>query len=189
MLGILGRKGVGKDLIADYLILRYKYHKIAFASPLKDGARALFGFSNEQVHGNLKEVIDPRWGIRPRQALQWLGTDIFRKQVRELLPSVQDHFWIISALSITSDKTVISDVRFLNEVRAIREKGGKIIKVIRKSHDYSEHDDSRRITCQTTSDHESEKGIDSIDEYDFLINNEGTIEDLYRKLDWIIEQI
>lgn len=175
MLGILGRKGVGKDLISDYLTTRYGYNKVAFASTLKDATKVLFGFNNDQLYGDQKEVIDPRWGISPRQAFQWLGTDIFRIKVQELIPKIEDKFWIESALSNTTEKIVISDVRFANEVRTIRERGGKVIKVVREG--------------IPRDDHVSEKGIDLITEYDFIINNQGTIEDLYQKIDQIIEQI
>jgi len=64
------------------------------------------------------------------------------------------------------DGLVITDVRFENEAAAIREKGGKIIKM---ESIYAKQDM-----------HESEK-IDV--QYDYLIENKGTKEELYLQID------
>jgi len=177
MLGILGRKGAGKDSIADYLVSRYDYTKRAFAAPLKAAAQVLFGFTDEQVNGNLKET-QTSWGITPRAVLQWLGTEVFRKRIHELIPGMGEDFWVHSTLNREIPKRlVISDVRFLNEVKGIHERKGRIIKVIRPV-----------LGAVQTDPHESEAGIDLIQNYDYLVINDGTLEDLYEKIDQIVRR-
>ena len=58
VVGIGSKKQVGKSTIADYL---YNYHDFAivsFADPLKEACAAIFGFSEEQLYGEEKEIED-----------------------------------------------------------------------------------------------------------------------------------
>lgn len=59
IIGVAGRKYNGKDTVADYLVDKFGYTKIAFVGPLKEVCHVLFSFSHEQLHGSLKETIDP----------------------------------------------------------------------------------------------------------------------------------
>ena len=163
MLGILGRKGSGKDLIADYISLHHNYQKISFAMPLKHGAQHLFGLTHSQVNENFKDVIDIRYNKTPRELLQWLGTDVFRKQL-------QDDFWIKRAMHDINLPVVISDVRFQNEVDEIRRRNGIIIKVVRPGIPLDE----------------KENNIDVVRNVDFILLNNSSVESLYRRLDIIM---
>lgn len=184
LLGILGRKGAGKDLVSDYIVKRYNYKKLALATPIKNVCRILFNFSEEQLYGNLKETIDPAWGTSPRIVMQYLGTDILRKDVQKIMPDIKDNFWIKSIMvkcdkekqNDPTVKIVISDVRFLNEAQEVRKAKGKIIKLIRP-------------TINNNDAHESEKNIDTIEEYDYLIINDGTKEELFEKINAIIAKL
>ena len=62
IIGISGKKRSGKDTISDYLIQEYKFIKYGFADPIKDIAKIIFGFTEEQLYGNEKDIIDLRWG-------------------------------------------------------------------------------------------------------------------------------
>ena len=95
LIGVLGRKGSGKDTVSDYIVNKYNFEKMIIADPLKIACKELFNFTDEQLYGNLKETVDPQWGLSPRQAFQWLGTDIFRNEVNELNPDIGNNFWII----------------------------------------------------------------------------------------------
>ena len=182
LFGILGRKGAGKDTVADYMIQKYNFQKTAFAQPLKDACRVLFNFNEEQLFGNLKETIDPNWGTSPRTVLQWLGTDVIRNNVREIIPEIGDNFWV-NLMSIKYKQmvscndccnVVVSDVRFKNEVEEIHKLGGMVIKIIRP-------------TINNIDMHESEKNIDILCG-DYEIINDGTLEELYNKINNIIEK-
>jgi hypothetical protein len=74
-IGLLGRSNSGKDTLADYLVKEKQYVKYSFANPVKEIAKIMFNLSAEQLNGNLKEVIDDRWGISPRVMFQRIGTN------------------------------------------------------------------------------------------------------------------
>lgn len=178
MLGILGKKGVGKDLISDYVVKNYGYTKTSFAYPLKEACKLLFGFTEDQVNGDLKEVIDPAWGLTPRTVLQYVGTEMFRKNIQNLLPNIEDNFWVNSlinrVLKMENKNIVISDVRFQNEAEIIQKNNGLVIKLVRPG-------------IFNKDEHASEKAQESIENYDYLLVNDGTIKELYDKVDTIMD--
>lgn len=88
LIGLVAPKQSGKDTIADYLCMKYSFKKYNFADPLKEGIGKIFGFTNEQLYGDDKEVIDPFWGVSPREVLQKVGTELFQYE----LPRVMDEF-------------------------------------------------------------------------------------------------
>lgn len=171
IIGITGRAGAGKNTAAEALC---EYEEVAFVKPLKDAVKILFNFTDEQLHDTkLKEVIDPRWGKSPRQILQWLGTDCLRSEINE-------HFFLLHMENkiqhLKSDNVVITDVRFDNEAKFIKERGGKIVKITRGE----EKEDKEA--------HSSEKGVS--DEFiDEIIANDGTIEELFKKMVFFEEQV
>jgi len=139
IIGILGIAGSGKDTIADYLVENYNYKKDSFAASLKDATAVMFNWDREMLEGSTpesreeREIIDPYWSEKlgmpwsPRYALQYLGTNVLRKQF-------YDGIWLSSLehrLLTAKHDTVISDVRFPNEVKLIKESGGILIHVKR----------------------------------------------------------
>ena len=136
IIGICGLIGAGKDTAADYLVGFHGFRRDSFASTLKDAVSAVFGWDRELIEGRTpearawREQVDPWWAERlgmpnltPRWILQYWGTDVIRNHFH-------DDIWIAaleSRLARRTDHTVISDVRFPNEVKAIKAQGGKII--------------------------------------------------------------
>jgi dephospho-CoA kinase len=183
IIGVLGRKGSGKDTISDHIIKKYNYEKMQFAEPLKSICKTLFNFSDEQVYGDLKETIDPAWGVTPRHVLQYIGTNMFRNHIKELFPEIGNNFWVnlikIKYLkkceSSNNVKVIVSDVRFQNEIDIIHQLNGKVIKLTRPS-------------LTNNDEHESEKNIDNLNG-DFTIINDGSLEELYSKVNKIINTI
>lgn len=183
LIGLLGKARSGKDTSADYLIKHHKYTKTSFANPLKNACTAVFGFTDEQLYGDLKETVDKRWGISPRQAMQFVGTDLFRKQFGQIAPHIGEDVWIRSFMinynnnnNIHNNNTIIADVRFQNEIDAVKELGGIVIKITR--------DDAEKMTKH--GDHESEFNQDSLTGYDLEIKNNGTLDDLYKQLEKVV---
>ena len=173
IIGITGRKFNGKDTLGNYLVNNYNYMKLSYAEPIKEISRILFGFNDEQLYGGLKEIIDENWNTSPRTIMQFLGTEIFRKQMNQVIPDIGENFWIkcleVKMLNILkenpSQKFVICDVRFPNELEAIKKLGGIVIRVKR---DLNTNNDT----------HESEKYIENLDvNYEF--SNNGTVQQLY----------
>jgi len=180
LIGFLAISRSGKDTCADHLVQNYGYTKMSFAEPLKKMCAIAFGFNQEQLHGDLKEVVDESWGITPRLALQYLGTDVFRKDITKIVPNIGDNFWIncfkvnyfIELQKNPDFKCVISDVRFQNEVDLIKTLGGVVIKLERPT-----------LDPNRVYNHESERGISLIKNYNYLLVNDKTKEELYEKLD------
>ena len=177
IIGLSGSAGAGKDTVADFLVQKYDFKKISFATPLKDGVSSLFAFSPKQMENRiLKEQVDKRWGISPRFAMQLIGTEVFRKYFG-------DDFWLKHARSTVSKSAivnpnqsiVISDCRFDNEAEFIHQLKGKVWRIDRKQ------------TCleQTTSSHSSEKGIRK-NLVNCFIANEGSIHELKSDVDSLL---
>jgi hypothetical protein len=129
IIGLSGLAGSGKDAVADELVKHCGFFKLALADAMKEACQRWFGWSDEQLWGpsHLRNQPDPNWGgLTPRHALQTLGTEWGR--------NLHPDLWIEQVLRITRgsrDRFVIPDVRFANEVAAIRAEGGKVIRIDR----------------------------------------------------------
>lgn len=185
LIGLLGRKRAGKDTLADILTSKYGFHQLVLADPLKEACRALFDFNDEQLYGDLKETVDTDWGITPRKAFQYVGTDMIRHKFHELIPDIQDNFWIkrlfvrykkLQKIHGENVDVVVSDLRFQNEVDEIYKYGGIVIKI-------------ERADNINNDDHVSEILIDKIDSYDYLINNDSSLDGYILKAEQVINNI
>lgn len=135
IIAITGAKRCGKDTLANYIAYRHQYTRIAFADPLKEAVSALFDFSSAQTgDGNAKDVIDARWGITPRKALQFFGTEVLQYKMQELLPNIERKFLaysLVERIKKNEDFYVISDMRFVHEYEEINKLGACIIRIDR----------------------------------------------------------
>lgn len=190
LIGLVGPAGAGKDTIADHLVTKHHFVKMANADLLKRMARLAFDFTEEQLWGpsELRNAPDKRYPrehgpwtkddrcavcgcpgelsdheegeqcyLTPRFALQSLGTEWGRMcfeniWVGRLLGIAQALLsgWAsprgrlyptysaktgledFSPTLIRPAGVVIPDVRFLNEVDAIRTAaGGKVSRIVR----------------------------------------------------------
>lgn len=140
VIAITGQKRAGKDSLAKILMLKNKsFVKYAFADPVRDAAKAFFGWNDYMFDDEHKEVIDPYWGISPRQALQFIGTEVgregFAKQFPEFAAVTGSNIWINRAKKFIEElpkgkNAVISDMRFLNELYSVVDLPEKDYKVI-----------------------------------------------------------
>jgi len=173
LIGLVGRKFSGKDTLGLYLIKKYSFTRLAFADSLKNACKIIFGFSDSQINGDLKETIDPFWGHTPREILQKVGTDLFRNKLSDLCKNISSDIWIKNIErqleSIDTTNIVITDVRFPNEVDFIKKHGGITIKITRPNliHNF---------------EHSSENQIDEM-VCDYEIINDSTILNLYTKFE------
>jgi len=187
IIGLTGKKGSGKDTLANYLIKKYNYTRLAFADPLKDSCKIIFGLTNEQVHGNKKEEIDPYWNITPRKILQFVGTELYREKIGELLPNVGKNIWVNvidrKLQENLENKYVITDIRFQNELDLVKKYNGKIIKINREKNQKQEYIRSANAVQQEHvpveyDQHVSENYIDDL-KSDYIIYNNSSIPELY----------
>lgn len=136
LVGLVGYARCGKDTFAAAL----GYRRLAFADPLKALAVYLNPLTSDSGGGLLpleslveqvgwdkaKEMaVNEPWGTRP--LLQRLGVG-----VREILGA---DTWVEAAFAKfdPTQPTVFTDVRFPNEVAAIRDRGGVIVRLTRQS--------------------------------------------------------
>jgi hypothetical protein len=169
LIGIAGPARVGKDTVAQYVCSNMMYLHYWFAKPLKESARHMFGLSDAQLYGDLKEVKDKRWKKSPRKILQLLGTEVARDMFHKNL-------WIMRAeqafIHCNRRGMVISDVRYENEAAWIRKMGGVIVHV-------------KRPNAPKVRKHVSEAGI-KLRSNDIVLNNVGTIQQLQKEIGiWI----
>ena len=98
IIAICGAKRCGKDVLAEHIIKKYNYTRLSFADPLKVAVKGLFNFDDDQVGIGVdtgtdkKDIIDERWGITPRAALQFFGTEMMQEKIQGLLPGFKGSF-------------------------------------------------------------------------------------------------
>lgn len=171
LIGLHGLARTGKDTAASYLASDFALYSYAFADPLKAAIAQLFSLSQEHIEGGLKEALLPGIGKSPRQLMQLLGTEWGRNQVHPelwLLLAEQNIGYQLDIDQRHYNGVVIRDVRFENEAAWIRRQGGHVAHILRPD-------------AESVSSHSSESGI-AIQDNDFVIHNEGTVEDLHRQL-------
>lgn len=117
LVGIAGQIAAGKDELSNYLVakLGLDWHRVAFATGLKTVMADAFGVSLAFMEEwKRKDEIPTDYLMTVRESLQLIG-EFFRK----IKPTV----WIDLALKGNSSK-IISDVRYINEAKAIKKRGG-----------------------------------------------------------------
>lgn len=203
IIAISGKKGVGKDTIGK-LIQEMQPEKSwqikKYAGKLKEVAGLILGvdpikFEDEDFKNC---VLGPEWNyISPyfnqfgvkmgeaehemtvRQFLQKLGTEGGR--------AVHPEIWINSLYAdykcIPADRApngwdcpnwLITDCRFPNELEAVRRKGGFAIRI--------ERDDMLRLGKEDVDKHPSETALDNVSDWDAVIYNNGTQEELIKQV-------
>jgi hypothetical protein len=83
LIGLTGKARSGKDTVAGYLNNKHMFSHYWFSKPMKDACRTIFGWDDRHLYGDLKEVVDPVYGISPRVALQTLGTERGRNCINQ----------------------------------------------------------------------------------------------------------
>ena len=183
---ISGHAQSGKNTLGDIMKAKFKenYFTMAYANDLKRKLQKDFDLSWEQLHGELKEVPDTRYVKNvvdgkvthwtPREIMQFMGTDVYR--------AIDDDFWIKQLFKYIDrnylENVIITDGRFPSEIAAVTSRGGIHIRVERV------HD--KKVHGKT---HVSETALDDSDTADFVVNNNGTKEDLAIVAEKIIKEI
>ena len=211
IIGICGFIGSGKDTAANYFVAQHGFKRDSFAGALKDAVATVFGWDRELLEGltpearTWREQVDPWWAKRlnmpkltPRWVLQYWGTDVCRR-------AFHDDIWIAALenrLRHRNGHTVISDVRFPNEIQAIRNAGGVIIWIKRgplpewyscaltenTTHENEQWllEDAHQLMPQRYPQiHQSEWAwVGSV--FNHEIENNGTVEELYSSLSSLV---
>lgn len=120
-----------------------------------------YGIPLEEIDFDILPIKEV--SITVRQFLQWFGTNACRN-------NIHSNIWVNALMNKykPTDKWIITDVRFPNEIKAIKEKNGIIIRVIRPN----------QVKIDT---HISETALEEI-QFSNIIINDGTLADLNLKV-------
>ena len=207
LISVTGFIGSGKDTVANYLTTFHGFKKESWAGSLKDAVASVFGWDRQLLEGTTKysrewrEEVDPWWSERldiphltPRWILQQWGTDVARKHFHT-------DIWVASIenkLRQSKDDIVITDSRFPNELETIKKLGGTTIRVNRgpKPDWYSDalaaNAGPKHISWALSTDRLHKLGIHPSEyssvglKFDYEIENDGTIDDLHKKITEIL---
>jgi len=209
IIGVCGFIGSGKDTIADYLTNFHGFRRESFANSLKDAVSMVFGWDRTMLEGRTKqardwrEQVDPWWAERlnmphltPRWVLQHWGTEVCRN-------GFHDDMWIASLenkLRNSKDDIVISDCRFPNEIKSIKDAGGIVIRVKRGPEPewYRDAADMNAgehcMNWMLAKNRMQKLGIHASEtawvgtKFDYVLDNNETIDDLYNQIKSVINQ-
>lgn len=144
----------------------------------------------------------------PRELMQLIGTDLFRdkllnniwvnalfadyiairkKDGYQRIVKNKDGAPIDFQYEVEYPNWIITDMRFPNELQTIKERNGIVIRINRNSYP-TERDDIKLTQRAETflsgnfPEHESETALDNYTDWDYILSNNGTIEDLIEEV-------
>lgn len=179
---LAGKKRVGKSTSAQYIQkvvwaannknnIRFPYI-IGYADPLRNFISGL-GFPNTYITGPLKEdqIFDKQigrhlfGGMTARHLMQDIGT-----LARHLEPNIFIDSMRLRINTSESQLIIIDDARMPNEIEKFHP-SDRVILV--------------RRNMENNDSHETENALDTVphSKFDLVIDNIGTLDDLYHKLD------
>jgi hypothetical protein len=218
LVGITGLARSGKDTSAKILVEElYKqtnrlFILMAYAHELKLKIQKDFDLSYEQLWGNEKEIEDRRYRRLPRYrggnekeiedrryrrlpryrggirsdkdalpGLYWTPREIMQNY-GQFYRTIDYDFWVKHLFKVIEQNNyksiIITDVRYQNEAQSIVDSEGYIIRIIR--------DNKTEIHNQQ---HTSEVSMSDYDKIDFIIQNNGTLDELRLNVVDVVKQI
>lgn len=193
VIALSGWKQSGKDTTADYLVSEYGYTRVSFAARLKDMVSETYGVPREDLDSPTRKEM-------PLHNLPVIPTDPFVRTVHTLLHtelqsgywtpralcilegsmkrSVYSNFWVrsvVQEIAANPDrKYVITDLRYRSEADTLR----LLLPDISLMRIF-------RYVTITTQD-PSERDLDTYTNFEHVVRNTGTKEELYATLDTIM---
>ena len=188
IIGISGKAGSGKDTAAkmlevlyanpdisyeDFVNKRYKNFAdiqiVHFADTLKETAQVLFRIGEWETNTQEGKKTTINWiGKTVRELLQGIG--------QGLRDAIDPNLWVKILFANTEgwSNYIIADVRYPNEIYAIKERNGVLLRIDRKG--------------AGAGNHSSETALDNYKEWDVHIENNGSIEDLFEAMKIFIKK-
>jgi len=169
---LAGKAQSGKNLSAT--IIKKYYEKqnkktviISYAKYLKDYAKEIINWNGEE-------------NTKPRELLQQLGVELIKNKIDEnmLINRIKED---IKVYAYFFDVIIISDARFESEIEEIK-KQNKNVTVIKI--------EGKQNTLTTEQkQHITETALNNYNNYDYIIENNKTLEELKQKITKIMEEI
>jgi hypothetical protein len=178
VIAVSGKKGTGKDefykIASKYIKEKYdlEYENKKFADRLKQICSFLTGIPLDHWYDRkYYDDVVPLWDITIRQFMQQLGTEAIRDKLNV-------NSWVYSLFSELDNDSrwLITDLRFQNEAKFLYDRNFIKIRVNRPG----VHGDDK---------HRSEIDLDNYNHFDFVIQNDGTLEEYEQKIHKIIDMI
>lgn len=188
IIGICGKGGSGKDSIANYLIQKYEYARVAAADAMKvDLCKYLdMDLTTLELYKNINLRLIDLDGYNTevgtfsiRRFLQLYGMDMRYR--------IKDTYWLERSIKIKTDelqntgqsKIVVSDVRFKIEYDWIKEQNGIMVYV-----------EGRTGLTKDESEHISEQFVNTTAKSvcDHIIDNSLDFTHLYKQVDKVMNE-
>lgn len=168
---VSGKARHGKDTVASMIRDYYSDKKcinLSYGSYIKDYAMKISDWDGSEE-------------TKPRDLLQHLGTEVIRKNIDEkfFIKRLCDD---IRVYSYYFDIVTISDARFPDEIDIPRSlfPSVYVIKVVRSNYDSP--------LSSKQMKHSTETALDNYDNYDYVIENDGSLDDLRDKVKVILDE-
>lgn len=164
---VSGKSNSGKDTVANIIKEKFVNKKVvslAYASYLKMYAEEVLGWDGND-------------STKPREFLQTLGVELIKKQINDKMlinRIIED----IKVYSYFYDIVVITDARFPEEIENIKNEFDNVT-VIHMCDRGNELTEAEKM-------HATEVSLDGYHNYDYEINNNGTLEELKEKVNEIV---
>jgi hypothetical protein len=182
IIAISGKKGSGKSTIGE-IFRDNGFILDSFANSVKDICTILFGYDRNKLEGITEE--DRKWrettdikyselmnkNFTPREAMILVGTYFGRNMIH---PNIWIETLFNRYYNNSNKNLLITDLRFPNEYEEIKKRGGIIIRVNRFNNDNLHY--------------ETECLLDSY-EFDYIIDNNGTKDELKDKINKIFNNL
>ncbi len=167
---VAGKARHGKDTVASMIRDIYSDKKcinLSYGSYIKDYAMKISDWDGSEE-------------TKPRELLQHLGTEVIRN-------NIDQNFFIkrlcddIKVYNYYFDIVTISDARFPDEIDIPREMFPDVvvIKVVRDNFESPLSEEQKK--------HRTETSLDNYDNYDYVIKNDGSLEELEEKVRMVME--
>lgn len=176
-IALVGKMRSGKNTVGDYLVSNYGFNEFAFGTGIGEVIKTYFP-------EELKKGKPRHFYQHIGQSMRELDKDVW---VKYLLNSINEFQYSYTRNFDKEANIVITDSRQYNEVAALRREGYLIVKVVA--------DEEKRINRIIDSGdnfdinmlfHDTELQVDTV-VADIEIHNNGTLEELYKASDWLVE--
>lgn len=151
----------GKDTAGAYILNKYGGERLSFAETLYDISYDVLASLGLPKQKNPALLQCLGGGLRARLYPE-VWVDVVKRKILQTDTVAPD------------TNLVVTDMRYPNEMRMLKEHGFITVRVNRENR-----------PIDRDPNHESEIALDSA-EFDYTINNDGTVEELYEKIEKII---
>lgn len=171
---ISGKARSGKDTTADIISEYYSLKS-------KKSITLSYGYYIKEY---AKKVSD--WDgsddTKPRTLLQTLGTEIIRNKIDSMF-FIERMIGDIKVYSYFFDVIIISDARVKAEITTIKKNFDDVIDI------HIERDDFDNGLTDEQKNHPTENALNDFEEYDYIVKNNGSIDELKSNIINIIEEV